>query len=47
MGMITFTMGVAVFTSMKYRKASELIGLSIMVPTLVIIYMSYLSDFIE
>lgn len=41
-GTITFTMGLTVFWSIKYPKLAEFIGLSVMVPTLVILYVSYL-----
>lgn len=44
---ITFTMGIALLCSKRWPKVAEFIGLAVLVPTLVIIYVSYLSDLIE
>lgn len=46
-GTITLTMGMTVFSSLKYPKLAECIGVAVMLPTMIILYASNLSDKIE
>lgn len=47
LGAISLTLGFTVFMSLKFSRLSEFIGTSVMLPTIVIVYMSYLGDWIE
>ena len=44
MGIPTLFLALSVYMAYKNPKCSELIGLSLMVPTLIIVYLYYLSD---